>query len=53
MAFLLLIAAWFVGVDAADKLNQAHPLPVAWFEAAVTVALIAGGVVVLLVRGDD
>lgn len=53
MGFLILLAAAMVGIDAADKLNVAHPLPSAWFEAGITLALIIGGMLLILVRGDD
>lgn len=54
MAYLLVIAALWVGLDAADKLNHPHPTPVAWFEAAVTCVCILGAVVLVAVgRADD
>lgn len=53
MGFLLLFAALIVGSDAYEGLNQPVPTSGAWFEAAVTLILILGAVLVLAIHGDE
>lgn len=50
---LLLVAAFIVGKDAAERLSTSDPLPVAWFEAGITVLLILGALALLLFKGAD
>lgn len=52
MPFILFIAAIFLGTDAADKLNTPHPLPVAWFEAGLTVVVVIAAVIMWFVDRD-
>jgi hypothetical protein len=53
MGFVLLVAAWIVGVNSFHHLDRPDPSAGAWFEAAVTLALIVGGVLLLLFERED
>lgn len=53
MVWILGVAAFYLGSDAADKLNRANPAPGAWFEAAVAMVLLVSAVVIYVVRRDE
>lgn len=53
MAFIMLVVAFLVGEQAFHNLDRPHPTPGAWFEGAVTLALILGAVLLLVIHGDD